>query len=67
MQLILTPAEAAKALKISKQKTYKLLDEGAIPGYKESGEWKIPFPSLEKYAMDRAANEAAVRRMASGQ
>lgn len=67
MQLILTPAEAAKALKTRQQNVYKLLDEGVIPGYKESGEWKIPFPGLEKYAMDRAANEAAVRRMASGQ
>lgn len=61
-RLVMTPAEASKALSTSLETIMRYLSIGEIPAYREGRNWKIPFASLQEYICERAKKEAAIRR-----
>jgi excisionase family DNA binding protein len=48
--LFVTPAEAAKLLRVSRSKAYELLRTGVIPSRKFGSSIRIPLRALEKMA-----------------
>ena len=46
---ILTIEEVAEALKIGTSQAYKIVRSGALKGYKEGKDWKVPNVSLVNY------------------
>ena len=62
MRIILTPREAAQALRISTTDLYPLLDKGEIPAYRDKSTWKIPVALLQEYANNKAIEQARLRR-----
>ena len=62
MQLVITPTEASKALKVRPTEIYRMLEDGTIPAYRDNTAWKIPVKTLEEYVVQRAIREAEERR-----
>ena len=62
-RLVITAAEAAESLQLSKARMLEMLDHGEVPAYRDGTSWKIPIALLEKYVMDRAIREADERRV----
>ena len=56
--IILTPAEAAKILKVSRAEVYYLLNSDKIQGfrYKRGGRWRILSTQLQNYLNDVLKN-----------
>ena len=46
---IVTVAEAAEELYVSKNRIYELLHSGELKGFRMGKNWKIPSKSLEEY------------------
>lgn len=51
---ILTVEEIAEILKIGKTQAYKIIRTGALKGYKEGKDWKIPKQSLCQYVLTQS-------------
>lgn len=52
--MILTVEEIAEILKIGKTQAYKIIRTGALKGYKEGKDWKIPKQSLCQYVLTQS-------------
>lgn len=63
-QLVVTASEAAKLLKIDKNKLAEQLASGEIPAYRDGWNWKIPKTLLQAYIENKAIEESRVRRKA---
>ena len=50
---MLTPEEAAAALKVHRQTIYALLDTGELPGRKIGRQWRISGRALHEYLKGR--------------
>lgn len=50
---ILTIEEVAEALKIGTSQAYKIVRSGALKGYKEGKDWKIPKVAIENYILSK--------------
>lgn len=50
---ILTIEEVAEALKIGTSQAYKIVRSGALKGYKEGKDWKVPKIAIEKYILNK--------------
>ena len=61
-RIIVTATEAAQILGTRPNNIQALLEAGVIPAYKVGRNWKIPYTLLQKYAEDRAIEEAKERR-----
>lgn len=51
---ILSVEDLMDALKIGKNASYQLLNEGAIPAFKIGRVWKIPRASLDEFIINSA-------------
>ena len=60
--LIITPDEAARLLRESKQHVMDSLNAGDIPAYKVGANWKIPIRTLQNYIENKALQEARARK-----
>jgi excisionase family DNA binding protein len=49
--VFITPAEAAKALRISRSQVYRLMDAGKLPSTRELGPRLIPYQSVLDLAL----------------
>jgi excisionase family DNA binding protein len=49
LRLLLTPAEAAKALGISRTSLYQLLMRKEIPSIRVGGSRRVPIAALQRY------------------
>ena len=58
-RLLLTVAEAAGALAISRSKLYELLATGAVASIRIDGSRRIPLEALESYIAGRLKAEVA--------
>lgn len=58
-RLVITPREAAKALKISLHRIYEILEAGEIKAYREGTYWKIPVASLNEYINEMIGRRAS--------
>ncbi len=64
--LVLTPAEVADVLRVSKKSVYRLCEAGAIPGALRLGRlWRVPRWGLEQLLAERERPPAAQRRRAA--
>ena len=60
--LVVSAAEAATMLKLSKSQALAELEAGNIEAYRDGRNWKIPIVKLEQYVVRRAEEEARERR-----
>lgn len=60
--LVVSAAEAATMLKLSKSQILAELEAGSIEAYRDGRNWKIPIVKLEQYVVRRAEEEASERR-----
>ena len=60
--LVLSAAEAAKALRERPERIKEKLEAGEIPAYREGREWKIPLSLLKASIEHKALEEAKARR-----
>lgn len=58
-RLLLTVAEAAGALAISRSKLYELFATGAVASIRIDGSRRVPLEALESYIAERRKAEAA--------
>lgn len=65
MELIVTTEAARTMLMIRKDELYSMLESGEIPAFKIGNAWKIPKSTLEKFVVERANEEARLRRLAA--
>ena len=48
---ILSPEEAAEALRIGENAIYELLNEGKLKAYKNGRTWRVPKEAVKEYAI----------------
>lgn len=51
---ILTPQEAAEALRIGQEAVYKLLGSGKLKAFRNGRVWRIPKSALKEYILSFA-------------
>lgn len=51
---IMSVTDVSEALFIGKNRTYKLLSNGALKGFRIGQVWKIPKDSLREYILSRS-------------
>ena len=51
---ILSPGEAAEALRIGENALYELLNSGKLKAYKNGRNWLIPRDAVRQYVLERA-------------
>lgn len=51
---ILSPGEAAEALRIGENALYELLNSGKLKAYKNGRNWLIPRDALRQYVLEQA-------------
>lgn len=51
---IMTVSDVAEALFIGKNRTYELLNEGALKGFRIGRVWKIPKAAVQEYILDQS-------------
>lgn len=51
---IMTVPDVAEALFIGKNRTYELLNEGALKGFRIGRVWKIPKAAVQEYILDQS-------------
>lgn len=50
----MTVSDVAEALFIGKNRTYELLNEGALKGFRIGRVWKIPKAAVQEYILDQS-------------
>ena len=58
-RLLLRPAEAAKALGISRSKCYELIASGELPSLRVGAAVRVPFAELEQWITERVKKSRA--------
>ena len=61
-KIVITAAEAAKALATSPNTVKELLETGQLPAYRDGRNWSIPISLLHEYVESRARAESQERR-----
>ena len=51
---ILSPGEAAEALRIGENALYELLNSGKLKAYKKGRNWLIPRDAVRQYVLEQA-------------
>ena len=51
---ILSPGEAAEALRIGENALYELLNSGKLKAYKNGRNWLIPKEAMRQFVMEQA-------------
>ena len=51
---ILSPVEAAEALRIGENALYELLNSGKLKSYKNGRNWLIPRDAVRQYVLEQA-------------
>lgn len=51
---ILSPSEAAEALRIGENALYELLNTGKLKAYKNGRNWLIPRDAVRQYVLEQA-------------
>ena len=51
---ILSPGEAAEALRIGENALYELLNSGKLKAYKNGRNWLIPRDAVRQYVLEQA-------------
>lgn len=51
---ILSPGEAAEALRIGENALYELLNSGKLKAYKNGRNWLIPREAVRQYVLEQA-------------
>ena len=51
---ILSPGEAAEALRIGENALYELLNSGKLKAYKNGRNWLIPRDAVHQYVLEQA-------------
>ena len=51
---ILSPGEAAEALRIGENALYELLNSGKLKAYKNGRNWLIPRDAMRQYVLEQA-------------
>lgn len=51
---ILSPGEAAEALRIGENALYELLNNGKLKAYKNGRNWLIPRDAVRQYVLEQA-------------
>ena len=51
---ILSPGEAAEALRIGENALYELLNSGKLKAYKNGRNWLIPRDAVRQYILEQA-------------
>lgn len=51
---ILSPGEAAEALRIGENALYELLSSGKLKAYKNGRNWLIPRDAVRQYVLEQA-------------
>jgi excisionase family DNA binding protein len=61
-RVILTAADLAPLLGISRRRVYQLIHSGGLPAIREGRAIKIPRPAFEAWLADQAARAVAAMR-----
>lgn len=51
---ILTPSEAAEALRIGMNKIYHILENGELKGFRNGRVWRVPKQAVIEYILTQA-------------
>lgn len=51
---ILSPGEAAEALRVGENALYELLNSGKLKAYKNGRNWLIPRDAVRQYVLEQA-------------